>query len=78
VFASIEGLGQAITAPSGQLVDLSPEEEREIVKQAASDRIKAGLMIGTDIRKASIDAVGTAIGMAVGGALIGMFLRKKS
>jgi hypothetical protein len=76
VFASIEGLGQAITAPSGQQVDLSPDEEREIVKQAASDRIKAGLTIGTDIRRSAINAVGTAIGLAIGGTLIGMLLRK--
>lgn len=77
MFASVEGLGQTITAPSGQQVDLSPDEEREIVKQAASDRIKAGLTVGTDIRKSAINAVGTAIGLAVGGVLIGMFLRKR-
>lgn len=76
VFASIEGLGSTITTPSGQQVDLSPDEEREIVKQAASDRIKAGLTMGVDIRRSAINAVGTAIGLALGGAVIGMLLRK--
>jgi hypothetical protein len=73
------GLGelQPVVAPSGQIVELSPGEEREIVKQATSDKIKANLMIGTDVRKALISAVGTALGMAVGGLLISLLLKKK-
>ena len=79
MFASAEGLGQLlpITAPSGQEVSLTPEEERTVVKEAISDKIRSGLTMGTDIRKSAIGALGNAIGFAVGGFLAAWFRGKK-
>lgn len=76
MFASVESLGQIneVTAPSGQVVSLTTDEEREIVKQAISDKIKLNLTMPVTITQGVVHAVGTAIGIALGGILTGHVL----
>lgn len=70
-------LGDVIRTPSGSEVTLSPLEEREIVKDVLATRIKNNMLLASDVRKSAISALGTAIGLAVGGLLVGYFIRKK-
>jgi hypothetical protein len=66
----------AITAPSGQQIQLTPEEEAEIVKQAMVDRIHSRLTRGIAIQRSTIEAVGSAIGFAAGGLLAAWLIGK--
>ena len=66
---------QPITAPSGQQVLLTDEEEREIVKKAMAAKIQQNMLLKTDSVKALIAAVGTAIGLALGGTTIAAIVR---
>ena len=64
-------------APSGQEVIITPEEEAEFVKQAVGEKIRAGITMGTEIEKSAINAVGNAIGFAIGGFFVGLIIKGK-
>lgn len=70
------GLGQLyeVKTPSGVTVSLTPEEEREIVKEAIRQRIIYRMNRSQKIEEAAISSIGTAIGLALGGLLIGWLL----
>ena len=76
---SSSGMGQlyTVTAPSGQEIAITPEEEAEIVKQAMSDKIQYGLTREVEIERAVISSAGTALGLAIGGFAVGLLLGRK-
>tara|TARA_Y100000034_G_C6676031_1_gene296997 strand:- start:385 stop:624 length:240 start_codon:yes stop_codon:yes gene_type:complete len=72
-------LGQIkdIKAPSGQLVSISEEQEADYVREAVADKIRASIMWKTTIAQSAIDAMGNAMGFAIGGLLVGFVLGRK-
>lgn len=74
----MQGLGQLyeIEAPSGQTVQLTPEEEAEIIKRAIEERLVYKVNRSYEIERATISAIGNAIGYALGGLLAGLIIGK--
>lgn len=72
------GMGQLyeVTAPSGRIVSITPEEEEEIVKEAINKRIQYRMLRKMEIEKAAINATGNAVGFAIGGLLVAWILGK--
>ena len=66
-----------VTAPSGQEITITPEEEAEIVKQAMSDKIQYGLTREVEIERAVISSAGNALGLAIGGFAVGLLWGSK-
>lgn len=65
-----------VTTPSGATVWLTPEEEAEAVKGALRDGLTYKLNRKMEIEKAAISSLGTAVGLAIGGFLVGMVIGK--
>jgi hypothetical protein len=66
-----------VTAPSGQEVSLTPEEERDVVKKAISEKIVMNMTLPSDIRRSAISALGTALGLALGGLVVGLVFGRR-
>jgi hypothetical protein len=69
------------TTPSGQEISLTSEEEAKIAKKALAERVMHHINEDHYRKKAitesGISAVGTAIGLAAGGVVIGWILGKR-
>lgn len=76
---TLSDMGQLhpIRTPSGQSVTLTPEEEREVVKKAIAAKIQQRMLFKTDSLKALIAAIGTAIGLALGGTTVAAILKAR-
>ena len=67
-----------LKAPSGQMVTVTPDEERDIIKEAIREKILYKVNRPMHVEQAAINAIGFAIGVAVGGLLVSLFSRKGS
>jgi len=65
-----------IKTPSGSTVWLEPFEEVDAVKLALRDKLVYRMNRKMELERAGIGAIGNAIGFAVGGFLMGFFLKK--
>ena len=72
-----EGRLYEVTTPSGAKVWLTPEEEADAVKDALQEGLTYRLNRRIEIEKAAISSIGTAVGLSVGGFLVGMIIGKR-
>ncbi len=72
-----EGRLYEVQTPSGSTVWLTPEEEAEAVKDALQEGLTYQMNRKVEIEKAAISSLGTAVGLAVGGFLVGIIIGKK-
>ena len=72
-----EGRLYEVTTPSGAKVWLTPEEEADAVKDALQEGLTYQMNRRIEIEKAAISSIGTAVGLAVGGFLVGMIIGKR-
>lgn len=66
-----------VKTPSGATVWLTPEEEVDAVKEALQEGLTYKINRNVEIEKAAISSLGTAVGLAVGGFLVGLLIGKK-
>ena len=66
-----------VTTPAGNRIWLTPEEEAQAVKEALTEGVIYKINRTTEIEKAAISSIGTAVGLAVGGFFVGWLLGRK-
>ena len=63
-------------SPSGRMVTITEDEEAEAIREAITQSLVAKLTRWDKVEEAIIGAVGNAVGFAIGGFLIGLFLKE--
>lgn len=69
--------GISITAPSGNVYQLTPEEERAFAKRALEERMVYRMTRTTEVQKAIIGALGLAIGAFLASLALGKLKVKR-
>ncbi len=66
-----------VLLPSGEMVMLEPDEERELAKDVLREREMSKHLMFDRVQGSIIDAGGTALGLALGGLLVAYFIGRK-